>query len=426
MRPCHLCGTEIGSRDRFCSGCGVRADATILTLDGVSLDGVSLDGDSLDGIGPTPAAAGGDHRSSEVGAGRRGFTTVLAVAVIGVIGVLVGTALLGGGTDAPDAAGEASAAASDDGLATSADPMRVRSPEADWFPDRRFDQWLAMVDGREVVAVELTSDRERRMELPAAVSHDRIAVVDSHLIFIGDDGHAWAVPLAGDPAIDLGAANQLRTSPIDGHIWLGDGSTAVGEETEWREQTLAGAVARHATRTTPLEFDRPDLIWGFDSSVFRLTTSPDRPWRLIADGYPVAASADDLVMNRCDHDDDAERNCERRWYRLPDGERRTDVFGDLAANIPVHYGGRVSPHQRFVYRQLREGERVTIWQLSTGDEAPVDCTASATLAWAASDEYLACETSDGIVVLETGSGRMRLMAVQSAHAWAFVDGGALG
>jgi len=331
---------------------------------------------------------------------------------------------------APDAAvadetdqvvlGERLAIAIDDGNADA---------DIDWFPDRRHDQWLAMVVGAELIAVDVTSGAQRRLSLPQATTFDRVTMVDGHLVMIGTD-RAWGVHLHDGGLVDLGAALQLRPSPNDGYVWLAQGQEAQGTaqldvETVWEERSLQNEILRQTVRTFPLEFDRPDLIWGFDSSVFRLTTSEEAPWRLVADGYPVAASTTDLIINRCDHGDDPDRNCRRLWFGLPDGTQKEEIFSDLAANIPTHYGARISPDGRFAFRQLRPGEQLSVWRMASGKPLIVECIDLTTLQWAANDAYLACATLGGLAVVETAGGESLVLEDVEVTAWTFVDGAEL-
>lgn len=403
----------MGPDDRFCAGCGIATDATIVPL-----------GESAS---PEPRV---NQDAAPHARRRRAFGAVAGVVALAVVALSFGPWQ---SADDPALDPAAEAEVLGEQLRRSiaiAEGAEDSTTAMQWFPDRRDDQWIAMLVGTDLIAVDVTSGNQRRLTLPQPSTFDRVTMVDGHLVMIGTD-RAWAMNLADGALIDMGAALQLRPSPNDGHVWLGQGQEAQGTaqldvETVWEERSLDNEVLRQTVRTFPLEFDRPDLIWGFDSSVFRLTTSETAPWRLVADGYPVAASATDLILNRCVHGDDSDRKCTRVWFALPDGTQKDRIFSDLAANIPTHYGVRISPSGRFAFRQLRPGEPVSVWRMASGKAVAVDCNELETVQWARDDAYLACQSPDGLQLVETANGQSLLLEDVDAAAWTFVDGADLG
>lgn len=284
-----------------------------------------------------------------------------------------------------------------------------------WFPDRRHPSTLAIVRFDTISVLDVTSGESAEIELPADATGDT-TTVDGHVVYISHSGaralrvslHGDADEKAGDTGlIELGPADTLRRSGNEGYVWFGmrdltDGPGA--REFTWEERNLAGEVLRSTRRTFPLEFDRPDLIWGFDSSMFRLTESDRTPWRLIADGYPIAAGASDVILMQCDHDDDPDRNCRRAWFDAVSGDQRDLLHGDAADNIGTHFGGRVSPAGRYVTRQVRPGAPVDIWQVGTGAVIENRCADQTDISWSLGDYYFACLTAEGLVAVDTQSG----------------------
>ena len=137
----------------------------------------------------------------------------------------------------------------------------------------------------------------------------------------------------------------------------------------WSEVDADGNVLRTATREPDLDFGTPDLVWGFQSTIYRLSDRSRHPWRFISPGYPVAVGPNDVILNVCSS---TRTTCERRWFDARTGEPGGALLDTIADNFAPHHGGRLSPDGRWAITDTT-AEGVRIHELATGELADHAC-----------------------------------------------------
>ena len=337
------------------------------------------------------------------GGGR--WAAVAAVVIVALTAVLWGSYDEDGLSDAPELADPQSP------IGESPLVDRVAAPDLTSTDGPvGIEQRLAALDGRLLLAMasptgitlwDLIGDQESLVPLPERPTGEGLVAVGDRLVYVGESG-AWSVGEDGDGR-SLGPANQVLAAGDAELVWLG---SSVDDDdrvayVDWSERSIDGVETRSARREMPLEFQAPDLVWGFNSSLFRLTENDDRPWKLISYGLPLAVGPNDLIVKACDPD------CRRVWFDAATGLDR----GRLLAEVSERFDGQrgwVSPDGRFVAFQAGSSAAVEVVNLGA-DSARSDatrqvaCRSAKEVVWS-TEGFLVCPTDAGVSVVDLENG----------------------
>lgn len=282
-------------------------------------------------------------------------------------------------------------------------------------------EWLAVLRRNSVTLIDPETLNESPYALPGVANDPSVAVLDGALVYI-HGASAWAVNVDGTARV-LGPADTVVGGADTDRVWLGmtaaraDGLGTAVSAVSWSEVDADGATHRTAVREESTEFSRPDVVWGFNSSIYRLSDRDVHPWRLIGQGFPVAIGPNDVVLNVCSR----ARECERQWFDTQTGEARGGVFDDLAVRLPERYGGTLSPDGRFITNDQRDTGRLAVRAVVSDDVISDSCRQSEPVAWSTNGELLACNTDEGVVVVDLASGESVTASATSADGLVFVN-----
>lgn len=264
---------------------------------------------------------------------------------------------------------------------------------------------LDELDGRLLVAMaspvgitvwDMAGGQDSIVPLPEAPAGPGLVVVGDRLVYVGATS-AWSVTENGESRA-IGRADQVLASGTADAVWLGHGVDDVSPITyfNWSEVDQDGQTLRVTRREMPMEFQTPDLVWGFNSSLFRLTDNTDRPWRLLSYGLPVAVGQNDLIVKACDPE------CRRIWFDTGTGDDR----GLLLADVSTSFGGQggwLSPDGRFLAHQEGSAAAVEIFSLGLGGRYTSDCLSARDVIWG-DFGFMACTSNAGVSVVDLESG----------------------
>lgn len=314
-----------------------------------------------------------------------------------------------GGDPDRDSVTAASGSSSPDAGADHAVPDRV----ALGWPD---DAWLAVRRGPAIVAIHAATGEEQPMAIPGRADGDGpLAAIEGRLVYV-HGASAWVVDFDGEASV-LGPADRVLRAADPNRVWLGIDEPVTATDPEayiaWTEVDSAGNEFRTARREVDMEFAMPDLVWGFDSNMYRLSERDVHPWRYIAQGFPVAVGHNDLILNICS----ADRECGRAWFDAQTGENQGDVMADVADNLTKRYGGLLSPHGRFVSHS-EELSGGVVRSTASGAILTSACARHDAIVWAPGDELLACETEAGLLI--AGPDNARVVLETSVDGFVFL------
>jgi len=306
--------------------------------------------------------------------------------------------------------------------------------------------WLAGLVGTDLVRVDLAAQTVRPLDDVEPEPGSQLVAFDGRVSVVAD-GHAVAVDGAGTTEV-LASADVILAATTPDRIWIGrrarDAEASRFDPTDWQLVDADGAVWSTIVRDSPMEYPMPDLVWGFDSSFFRLEVA-DEPtsatalpasvdaltnaadWERIGTGWPIAVGLRDIIIQSCVREPDGGRGeCDVRWYDRSTGEDRGALFSDLAVNFDAWYGGVISPDGRFIARLPDDGSAAEITVVATGEVIASRCTDTERLAWSDSGSRLACATALGFEVsaLAEPRGVWRYQTDQPIRALAWGTGDA--
>lgn len=325
------------------------------------------------------------------------------------------------GTDRADPVEPSASPAGPSGAAApSGEPSTGAPPNNPEDAVRTIQHRLADVDGRLLVAMasplgifvwDLAGGQDSIVPLQESPAGPGLVAVEDRLVYIGSTS-AWAVTADGDSR-SLGSADLVLATGAPGAVWLGQSVEDESRDSyvDWSEVDQNGNVLRQTRRAMPLVFQTPDLVWGFQSSLYRLTDNADRPWELMTYGLPVAAGQNDLIVKTCQPD------CRRLWFDTVSGRDRGPLLADVSASFDG-LGGWLSPDGRFLAHQRGLTAPVTVFALGLGAEYQVKCLSAKDVVWSTVG-FLACETGAGVDVVDLESGAsMSLVPPADLHGFA--------
>ncbi len=425
---CERCGARAPSGAGWCGECGAAIDAPADR---------GLVGETSDRLTAGPS----------VGGGGRGRRLALAAAVgIGVIG-LAGFAGPWRGSNPTDNGAESDSAldsaqpdsaqpgspdgaeplGADPGSTEGAPPLSPENAHRDGErPEGTIDAasapWVGidgeeglgrlalLVDG-ELSVVELSTGAVDAVDLDVAPAAPLLVGLGPDVVYLGD-GHAMVVNADGSPVGDLGPGDALLPGSSSDRIWVGE--QQVGDHTidpmAWSEISTDGETLRSTVRSMPMEFDQPDLVWGFNGSFHRLVDSDSRTWIRIGEGSPVAVGHNHLILNVCDR----QRNCDRRWFDPQSGEDRGAVLAEVADGISARHGGFLSPDGRFMIRAQAGSAEAEVSAVATGQILALGCSDPRSARWSPDSEFLACRDDGGVRVIRPATGDSALLVSSGA------------
>jgi len=255
---------------------------------------------------------------------------------------------------------------------------------------------LVVLEPSGIIRISLRTSEEVSVELPEPATGSTIARLGEAIVYVGASG-AWAVPLDESEPIWLGRATLVKDAAHPRRVWIGVDLPAevdLPERVSWSEVDLSGGIHRATVREVPLDFAHPDLVWGFNSSIYRLTDAMVHPWRYIKQGFPLAVGANDLIVNVCTSD----RRCHREWYDSQTGQARGPVLDDVAESLVPRYGAVLSPDGRYVLGPVAETGELGLWETLSGERLDHFCLEPAEVGWATRGDALACRSKAGLVV----------------------------
>jgi hypothetical protein len=256
---------------------------------------------------------------------------------------------------------------------------------------------LAMASPVGITLWDLAGGQTSLVPLPETPSGDGLVALGDRLVYVGETA-AWSVSEAGDGR-RVGPADEIRVAGDPDLVWLG---TSLDEDAavtyfDWSEVNVDGRETRRTRRELPLEFQTPDLVWGFNSSLFRLTDSDERPWRLMMYGSPLAVGPNDIIVKSCDLNE-----CRRSWLDTSSGADR----GPLLADVSTRFDGQrgwLSPDGRFVAFQEGSASEVQVLGLGLDAQRTLPCRSAREVVWSTAG-LAVCVTDAGVAVVDLESG----------------------
>lgn len=377
------------------------------------------------------------RRGARPSAFRRWLVPAAFVAV-GVGGFIVGSRAVGPVAEPAGDPDDVPVAVHNAGA--TADAIALPFVESTAFVDD--DHWLAaLVDG-DLVQVDFRSGTVGPLGLVEPQPGSGLASFDGRVAIVAD-GHVVVVDDVGTSDYFVPADTILPASSPE-RVWVGrrtqdDDVSDRSEPTGWQLVDVNRRSWSNIVRDSPMEYPMPDLVWGFDSSFFRLelATEPEplaaRPvsvegtfraadWERIGTGWPIAVGLRDIIIQRCAREAEGERgDCDLTWYDRATGVDRGDLFTDLAANFDAWYGGVISPDGRFIARLPNDDSPVEITVVATGEVIASGCINTDELAWSETGARLACTTALGFEVstLTAPRGVWRYRSDQDVNALAW-------
>jgi hypothetical protein len=284
-------------------------------------------------------------------------------------------------------------------------------------------QSLIVVENSQFIyEVDLANGRRTSWAPPEVLIDADPLIVGAEVVVIGLSGAWIGQPFDAEWRF-LGEADRVMPSSEIGRMWIRTNigvSDSSAIQFRWTEVDATGQAHRTMSRDRKVRGPSPEITFGSEEGVLRLTESESNPWRVFSDrGVPIAMGLNDIVVAECSESGD----CEPVWYDPRTGLAKAGFFPDLARNL-LGQESLLSPDGRFAISQVRSGLTVNIASVANGNEIQNECVWGETLVWSFGSQLLACATASGAQLIDTTEGKSLGVVVTSPDKWtrmAFIE-----